>query len=100
MIKISIEKDNDIIKKITIKGHSGYAEAGSDIVCSSVSTMAITTINACLRIDESSITYKDSDGFLEMKINKEDKIINSLIENMVNLLEELKSNYPKNIQIN
>ncbi len=29
-----------------IAGHAGYAESGSDIICASVSSLAITTVNA------------------------------------------------------
>ena len=56
MIKINIQND-----EITIKGHSGYAEAGSDIVCASVSSIAITTVNALLSIDEDCIKYKENE---------------------------------------
>ena len=65
MIKINISKD-----EIIIKGHSGYAEEGSDIVCASVSSIAITTVNALLSIDEDCIEYKENDGYLNIKIKR------------------------------
>ena len=65
MIKINITKD-----EITIKGHSGYSEHGSDIVCASVSSICITTVNALLSIDEDCITYEENDGYLNIKIKK------------------------------
>ena len=94
MIKINISKD-----EITIKGHSGYAEEGFDIVCASVSSIAITTVNALLSIDEDCIEYKESDGYLNIKINKHNKIIDKLINNMINLLKELEKDYKKYIEI-
>lgn len=39
MINISIEKTGDFISTIHVQGHSGYSEAGSDIICSAVSTL-------------------------------------------------------------
>ena len=39
MINILVIKDNQNIITIEATGHSGYAEAGSDIVCSAVSTL-------------------------------------------------------------
>ena len=57
MIKISINDD-----EITIKGHSGYKEEGSDIVCASVSSISITTVNALLSIDEDCISYEENDA--------------------------------------
>ena len=82
MIKININKD-----EITIKGHSGYAESGSDIVCASVSSITITTVNALLSIDEDCITYEEKDllfnkFLLERYLNefkfKKEKIINNV----------------------
>jgi len=95
MIKIDIKKD-----QIIINGHSGYSVSGSDIVCASVSSIAITSINAILRIDENAITYKKEDGFLEINILKHTNTIDSLIENMIDLFSELEMQYEKNIKIN
>lgn len=94
MIKINIDKD-----EITIKGHSGYAEEGSDIVCASVSSISITTVNALLSIDEDCIDYKENDGYLNIKIKKHNEIIDKLIDNMINLLSELEKDYKKYIEI-
>lgn len=95
MIKIDIKKD-----QIIINGHSGYSVSGSDIVCASVSSIAITSINAILRIDENAITYKKEDGFLEINILKHTNTTDSLIENMIDLFSELEIQYEKNIKIN
>lgn len=94
MIKVNIKND-----LITIEGHSGYSVSGSDIVCASVSSIAITSINAIIRIDENAIAYKKEDGFLEVKILKHNDIIDSLINNMIDLLSELELQYEKFIKI-
>ena len=94
MIKININKD-----EITIKGHSGYAEEGFDIVCASVTSISITTVNALLSIDEDCIEYEEKDGYLNIKIKKRNETINKLIDNMINLLKELEKDYKKYIEI-
>ena len=94
MIKINISKD-----EITIKGHSGYAEEGFDIVCASVSSICITTVNALLSIDEDCIEYEENDGYLNIKMKKHNETIDKLIDNMINLLKELEKNYKKYIEI-
>ncbi len=93
MIKINI-KDNQI--KVT--GHAGYDESGKDIVCASVSSIIITTVNAILNIDSQAIDYKEIDGVL-INILKTDKITNILINNMIDLLEQLEHQYPKYIKL-
>ena len=94
MIKININKD-----EIIIKGHSGYSEEGSDIVCASVSSICITTVNALISIDEDCVKYIEKDGYLNIKINKHSEVIDKLINNMINLLKELESQYKKYIEI-
>lgn len=94
MIKIEIKKD-----KLTIKGHSGYSEYGSDIVCASVSSMSIITVNAISKYDEKAVKCIEEDGLLEIDILKHDKIIDLLIDNLIEHLKELKKQYNKYIEI-
>ena len=98
MIKVEI-KETDVINEIIIKGHAGYEEYGKDIVCASVSSIAITTVNAIIRIDEDAIKYEEREGYLYININKHNEIIDKLIDNMINLLKELKEKYDKHIEI-
>ena len=98
MIKIDV-KETDCIDKIEIKGHANYSLHGSDIVCASVSSIAITTVNAIINIDEDAINYKDSDGYLLIEIKKHSDIVDKLINNLINLLKELEKQYKKYIEI-
>ena len=95
MIKISI-KDDEII----ISGHANYEDYGKDIVCASISTIAITTINAIIEFDNTSIDVEEKDGYLKINILKHTKEVDTLISNMNKLFSELELKYPKNIKIN
>ena len=94
MIKIKFDKD-----KISIKGHSGYDVIGKDIVCASVSSIVITSINAIIRVDKKAISYKQDEGFIEINILKHSDIVDLLICNMTELLKELQLKYTKYIKI-
>lgn len=94
MIKIVINKDN-----IKISGHAGYGVKGNDIVCASVSSIVITSLNAIIRMDENAISYKQDEGFIEVNILKHEKNIDILIENMISMLKELENDYKENIKI-
>lgn len=95
MVKIQVQDDS-----ITIKGHANYDDFGKDIVCASVSSIAITTINAIKRFDNDSLTYEEKDGYLNIKILKHNKEVDLLITNMLDLFKELENQYKKNIKIN
>lgn len=94
MIKVEIENN-----KIEIKGHANYDDYGKDIVCASVSSIVITTINAIIEFDPDSIYYEDLNNRILIEKLKDDDITNKLINNMVELLEELEKSYKDNIKI-
>ena len=94
MIKVEL-KDN----LITIKGHAGYDDKGKDIVCASVSSIVITTINGIIEIDPDAIEYSDLDNELVIKKIKEDETVNKLLNNMILLLENLEKDYKDYIKI-
>lgn len=94
MIKVKIN-DN----KIEITGHANYDDYGKDIVCASVSSIVITTINAIMSINENSICYQDNSKKLIIEKLKDDDITNKLISNMIDLLCELEKEYSDNIKI-
>lgn len=55
------------ITGVSVKGHSGYAEEGSDIVCAGISTLVITTDQAlCLLVGIDPIERGGEDGFAEV----------------------------------
>ena len=74
-------------------------ESGKDIVCASVSSIVITTINAIIEIDNDAIDYSDLDNKIIIRILKEDEIVNKLINNMILLLESLEKDYKDYIKI-
>ena len=91
MIKVSIRKNNGVIEHISCKGHANYDEFGKDIVCSSFSTMIITTINAILKFDTNAISYVEANE-LEITNIKKDNTTNLLLNNLVDMIYELKNN--------
>lgn len=100
MIKVKITKDKSNYKKIVISGHAQYAEYGSDIVCSAASSITTTTINGILSLNKDGLSYKISaQGSLEITVNSNDHITQTLIKNMINLLKELESQYPTNVNV-
>lgn len=99
MICIEYNSKDNNINHVKIKGHANYAEEGYDIVCASVSSIAITTVNAIVSIDKEAIAYSEEDGLLEIDILKSDKTINILIKNMLSMFKELEKQYKKFIKI-
>ena len=95
MIKIKVTEKN-----ISILGHANYDEYGKDIVCASVSSIVLCSVEAISNFDINAVDIKQTKDKLEIIINKTDDITQKLINNMLNCLKELEKKYPKNIQIN
>lgn len=57
MIVVTIEPN-----EVNIRGHSGYAESGKDIVCAAVSALLQTTIKSVHDLTEDQIEYNLSPG--------------------------------------
>ena len=100
MIKINISKKDNLIEEIFIKGHALFDQSGKDIVCASVSSIAITTVNAIIKYKPGSIKYEEKDGYLKIEILSHDDLVDLLLNNMVDLLKELETQYSKYIKIN
>ena len=94
MIKVLIKN-----KQIIISGHANYDDFGKDIVCASASSIIITSINACLKFDNSSLDYKEEKDKLIIDIKSDEYNIKLIINNMIDMLKELAETYNKNIMI-
>lgn len=99
MIKVNVKYNNNKVYELVIKGHAGYDVHGKDIVCAAVSTMAITTVNNIIALDNDSIDYEEKSGLLIIRIKRDTEVNNKLLDNLVRMLTELKGQYPKNIEI-
>ena len=99
MTKVSIKKKDNKVYEIVINGHAKYDEYGKDIVCASISTMTITTINSILCLEDNTIEYEEKTGLLKISVLKDTEVVNKLLDNLIIQLEELHDMYPKNIEI-
>ena len=98
MIKVNVKRNDNKVYELVIKGHAGYDVYGKDIVCAAVSSMAITTINNIIALDD-SIDYEENSGLLIIRVKRDTEVNNKLLDNLVRMLTELKEQYPKNIEI-
>ncbi len=100
MTKITIFKKNGKICEYQIKGHSGFAEAGSDIVCAGISTagqMALVGLNEVLKLD---VEFDIKDAYLHVKLNDfQNDNAQALLKAMEMTLEDIAKNYDKNVRM-
>ncbi len=102
MINITLYHSKDGAQTgFNIKGHAGYAQSGSDIVCAAVSSSAYLVANTIIEImgvkADASI---DENGEMTVLIPEESAIKTKEILLGFKLhVEELQKQYPKNVTI-
>ena len=99
MIKVRVSQTKGKIQEISILGHALYDEYGNDIVCAAVSSTVITTVNGIMKYDSSLIDFEQNQDGLKIKVLKENPVSVTFLKNMLDLLEELETQYTENIKI-
>ena len=100
MTKISIKKVDNLIQVIKVSGHSGYANKGSDIVCSSITT-AMYVSYGMLEKAKCDFTFNTDEDkpFMELKINNSSDVTKLVMANLVDVLEGIAYDYKAYVTI-
>ena len=95
---------DDRITGFTISGHSGYAEAGADIVCAAISavvTMAEATINDVCGA-KAKVRVKEEDARITLTLPTscdEEESVQAVLSGMMLTLISLREDYPDYIEV-
>ena len=104
MTRCEFFTENDRINGFSISGHSGYAEAGSDIVCAAVSAavaMAEATINDVCGA-EAKVRVKEEDARITLTLPAscdEEDTVQAVLAGMLVYLCSLRDDYPDYIEV-
>ena len=90
----------DTITGFEIKGHSGFATLGKDIVCASVSSAAYMTINTITDILNLDAEITAQDGYMYISLDENNaKEAQALLKGFQLHIKSLSQDYPKNIML-
>ena len=104
MTRCEFFREGDRITGFSVSGHSGYAEAGSDIVCAAVSavvTMAEATINDVLGA-KAKVRVKDEQARISLTLPAscdEEESVQAVLSGMMLTLCSLRDDYPDYIEV-
>ena len=96
--------EEDRITGFSVSGHSGYAEAGQDIVCAAVSavvTMAEATINDVCGA-KAKVRVKEDDARITLTLPAscdEEESVQAVLAGMMLTLCSLRDDYPDYIEV-
>ena len=104
MTKCEFFRENERITGFSISGHSGYAEAGQDIVCAAISAvvaMAETTINDVCGA-KAKVRVKEEDARITLTLPTscdEEESVQAVLSGMMLTLISLREEYPDYIEV-
>lgn len=100
MINIVVTNGTFGIEKVEIKGHSGYARSGKDIVCGAVSAITQTALLGLMEVSTQKVDYikNDEEGYLKFFVPKSfeetEKIKQqTILETMIIGLRDIQKGY-------
>ena len=104
MTKCEFFTQDDRITGVSVSGHSGYAEAGQDIVCAAISavvTMAEATINDVCGA-KAKVRVKEEDARITLTLPSscdEEEAVQAVLSGMMLTLISLREDYPDYIEV-
>ena len=104
MTRCEFFTEGDRITGFSISGHSGYAEAGADIVCAAVSAvvgMAEATINDVCGA-KAKVRVKEEDARITLTLPatcEEEESIQAVLAGLMVYLCSLRDEYPDYIEV-
>lgn len=105
MIRVEVTRDKrKCIKKVMVRGHSGYDDIGKDIVCAAVSGIVQTAVLGLTELLNISISLEMDEGFmcLILPANLEKDLYQKtgiILETMVLGLKEIEKVYTEYIRV-
>ena len=104
MIRCEFFMEEDRITGFSISGHSGYAEAGADIVCAAITavvTMAEATINDVCGA-KAKVRVGEDEARITLKLPKscdEEETVQAVLAGMMVTLIALQEDYSDFIEV-
>ncbi len=104
MTKCEFFREGERITGFSVSGHSGYAEAGSDIVCAAISAvvaMVEATINDVCG-GKAKVRVKEADARITLTLPTscdEEDTIQAVLAGMMVYFIDLRDQYPDYIEV-
>ena len=104
MTRCEFFTEGERITGFSVSGHSGYAEAGKDIVCAAISaivTMAEATINDVCGA-KAKVRVKEEDARITLMLPAscdEEETVQAVLSGMLVTLLSFKEDYPDYIEV-
>ena len=104
MTRVEFFNRDGRITGFSVSGHSGYGEAGTDVVCAAVSTavtFAEATLNDVLGV-QAKVRVKEEEARVTLTLPascEEEDAVQAVLTGMMLTLSSLRDDYPDHIEV-
>jgi len=106
MTTVTFFTENSRITGFDVKGHSGYAEAGTDIVCAAITSavrLTEATINDIFGL-AATVKVREKSGSISLRLpgglsDRDEHAVQGLLSGLMLYFSELHDEYPDNIEV-
>ena len=102
MTNITFYKNNEKITKMEVKGHTGKDVQGKDVLCSAISSVSQNAAVGIVEVLKLDAELKISDGYLSLKLKKEDvdnEMAQVILKTCLISLKEIVKNEKKYVKL-
>ena len=95
MISVTVKRVEDKIVELTVRGHSGYADYGQDVVCAAVSAITQTALLGLIHY-AGNVRYErdEKKGYLHIVVpNEPETVCRGIVETAVIGLKDIAKGY-------
>ncbi len=105
MTAVNVVYREGYIGEVTVKGHSGYAKHGRDIVCAAVSAVVQTALMGVMKYSskEVDVVVNEESGYLHFAVpelsEEERKKVEVILDTMLLGLRDIESGYGSYVKV-
>ena len=99
MTKVKVTTDCNLVSSVTIEGHSGYAERGSDIICSAISGAVEVTMRMLEKGSNVTFDIDETKAMIKIIVKQPNEYTNDCLNSLIGFLEDLSNEYRKFLKI-
>ncbi len=100
MITVKFFTERGKLQGFEVKGHSGLAERGNDILCAAVSSACYMTVNTLTEVLKLDVNVKvNDDGYMKAVLSSATDEAENLLKGFEIHINALAKDYQKNLKV-
>lgn len=100
MVRVHVKRHQGNIQEVEIRDHAGYADAGQDLVCAGVSSIAVGMMNALDEMVPEACDFVLKEAYIKIETILQDETAGILLKGMYYQLSTMQESYADYITIN